>query len=53
MYRYYNGNGWSNLVNKAYLENYYKVNCSDYGSSFEDWMADMLKCDLIRHYGRF
>lgn len=50
MYRYYRENGtWSSLVNKAYLEDYYRKNCADYGSEFEDWLADMLRCDLIRH----
>lgn len=49
MYRYYTEKGiWSALVNKAYLEDYYKRNCADYGSDFEDWFADMKRNDLIR-----
>lgn len=53
MYRYYKENGtWSALVNKAYLEDYYKRNCVDYGSDFEDWLADMKRNDLVREMCR-
>ena len=49
LYKYINSRGnWSNLVNKEYLKNYFKRNCSDYGSEFEDWFADMVRQDLIR-----
>lgn len=49
MYRFYRENGtWSYPVNKAYLEDYYRKNCADYGSEFEDWLSDMLRNDLIR-----
>lgn len=53
MYRFYKGNCWSNPVNKTYLEDYFKRNCFDYGSDFEDWFADMLRQDLIRHIVTF
>jgi hypothetical protein len=55
MYRFYRENGtWSYPVNKAYLEDYYRKNCADYGSEseFEDWFADMLRNDLIRRIWR-
>ena len=54
MYKYYRENGtWSRPVNMAYLENYFKRNCRDYGSCFEDWLCDMKRNDLIREIYRY
>ena len=58
MYKYYKENGtWSALVNKAYLEDYYAREISktveECGwATFEDWLGDMLRCDLVRNYSR-
>lgn len=54
MYKFYKANGtWSYPVNKAYLEDYYRKNCADYGSEFEDWLADMKRNDLVREIYRY
>ena len=54
MFRFYKANGrWSNPVNMAYLVDYFRRNCADYGSNFEDWLADMKRQDLVRELYRY
>lgn len=56
MYKIYTETGWRR-VNKAYLVDFYtkeidKTEEECGWATFEDWYADMLRCDLIRHIGR-
>lgn len=50
MYKFYKEDGtWSRLVNLEYIRVYFRQNVVGYGSNFEDWFADMMRQDLIRH----
>lgn len=57
MYGLYRENGTWSMVNKAYLEDFYTREISktveECGwATFEDWLGDMLRCDLVRNYSR-
>ena len=56
MYKIYTETGWRK-VNMTYLKDFYareidKTEEECGWTTFEDWYADMLRCDLIRHIGR-
>ena len=42
------GDRWTKPVSESKVYRFFIKNCSDYGSKYPDWKADMFRCRILK-----